>query len=159
MEEICLIYFGGKPDSRQVKKSNEEVKRQIKPLLENYKIRPLDELRSTINDKNKDLMELRYLIESNITKILDNCGYGKQRFRSLANGIRLLEQENLLDKNAVNLIREVIHLCNKAIHGNIITQREHTFVMEISNNLLIILQKALEDSKLGRNLAKPGDFF
>ncbi|MBD3202736.1 hypothetical protein GF327_00445 [Candidatus Woesearchaeota archaeon] len=102
---------------------------------------------SRIDSKNVDLMRIRYLIEDKTIKLLEFMNYPRKTYRSLANSLKLLEHSEVFDKQSTHLIREVVHICNKAIHANKITQNEHAFVMDVSEKILILLEETLKEAK------------
>ena len=94
-----------------------------------------------IDKKNLILMEIRYLLEKKIRLLLEIIDVPNKEFRSLANSIELLRRSEMFDYNTIHLLKEVIHKCNKAIHGITVTQKEYDFAIEMGEKMLYLLEE------------------
>jgi len=154
------VYFTNKPDVSQVKKASQIVKSDVetKELLKRNVIKNLSELKMEINSKNKDLMDLRYLMELKVNEILDNLGYTKRRY-PLSKSINILFNYRLIDSNTISLFKEIIYTCNSAVHGESISEKEYKFAMDVGDSLILSLQKAKKNSEDFRNVQPTEDGF
>lgn len=104
-----------------------------------------------INNDNVDLFKVRFLIEQNINKIMDLLGLGNYN-RKMYESINIISSNyivmDILNKDELillssNYFSDLITICNRAVHGEIISDKYYDFVMTSWKKYKIIFNKII----------------
>lgn len=129
--------------SNEVKKIEKEVKELPKPEegYPYYKIQHVsDKIHLVLeSDHILALANLRIEIEKLLNKILTLRQKKYQNKLSVGHIVQILEKENLVNKSVLGPIKEVISLCNRAIHGEEVREEDAYSIIETGLDLLDIL--------------------
>lgn len=106
-----------------------------------YKIQYIsDKIHSVLeSDHILALAKLRIEIEKLLSKILILKEKKYQNKLSVGSIIRILEKENSINKSVLEPIKEVISLCNRAIHGVDVREEDAYSIIKTGLDLLDIL--------------------
>lgn len=55
--------------------------------------------------------------------------------------IRTLLKDNILNTNIYNPLREILAICNYAIHGEKVSDNQVSFIKDYANELILYLQQ------------------
>lgn len=93
-------------------------------------------------DKDVYLFKVRLSIEKAVNELYESAGYDNDRTKmSLAYRTEWLARHEVLDRTTANLVREVIMIANRGVHGEIVSDAYIDFVRkvypEIKNKLKI----------------------
>lgn len=100
-----------------------------------------------VPDENLDLFKIRYTIEQQLKRIWfsrfgDHPTVGFQiRYQPITNMIRELRNFALIDTNFYDILKEILSICNYAIHGNDLTEKQISFVKKHANQVIKYLYK------------------
>lgn len=121
------------------KKIEENIPKQEQKNLKSN----IDKQLNSITHRNLELVKIRYLIEKTINLILEKRNIPKKTYRPLSSSIDILIAQEILDKNTMLLLKNIIHICNKAIHDNNITDAEYNYVIDVSEKTVALLEDEL----------------
>lgn len=153
IKKIKFGDFEAEIDSQEVKKLKEDVERKIAENVdrEEEKTNPITyEITNKIynlveNDPVLALAKLRIEIEKVISRLHNRVGpkqvslYPTKRFVPLGKMLNDLSKTEFLPKNISNNLNEIIHICNRAVHGEEIKQSDAKAVVETGVSLLDLI--------------------
>lgn len=79
-----------------------------------------------ISDENIYLFQVRLALEKQLSALCNMFQYGERR--SLYSMMQILVQHEVIDRNVVRLLREIINITNRGVHGEIIDDDYMDFV-------------------------------
>ncbi len=122
---------------RRIEKEVENLP-ELQKGTEFYEIKNIsDEILSILEiDHVLALSKLRIELEKILNKILISKKTNCQSKISIGQTLRIFEKENLINKSYLGPIREVIHLCNRAIHGEDIKEKDADTIIYTGLDLL-----------------------
>ena len=143
---ITKIRFGdfeAEIDPKEIQKIKDEVSAQV---TDSNKSGETPEIESTINairelvnsDPILALAKLRIELEKVLNKLFRMTHTGNQQRRPMSAGqlVNSLSTTEVLPKNIAQSVRQVISICNRAIHGEEIRQEDAKSVVEVGTSLL-----------------------
>lgn len=141
LKKIKWGEFEAEIEPKEVKK----VEREIKNLPESKKVEIIpygirnisNGVRSVLeSDHILALAKLRIELEKLLNKILTVKEKQYTNKLGVWHIARILEKENIIDKSYIGPIKEVINLCNRAIHGEEIREKDAYSIVELGLDLL-----------------------
>lgn len=132
--------FEAEINSEEVTKVEKEIKKLPEIKKEVYLYPEDRQISEEINlvlesDHILALAKLRIELEKILNQILSKVKDAPKKL-SIGQLVRILEKDKLLDGSHISPIREVIDLCNRAIHGEEVKERDARLIVEIGLNLL-----------------------
>lgn len=126
---------------KKIEKEVNEIEKEENKGVSGDKNNIIDEMYAILeNDHILALAKLRMELE----KILNKIVFTKEKSLNVRRGqfaqLRYIEKNNLLDKKYIAPIKDVLSICNRAIHGEDVSKRTAENIVEIGSNLLNQLQ-------------------
>lgn len=123
------------PESK-LRDIEEKIKQEITPELKHNSKIDLD-----IPDANLLLFKVRYNIEIELRRIWEKYYPKSNKPIPLMEIIRTLLKNNILNTNIYNPLREILAICNYAIHGEKVSDNQVSFIKDYANELILYLQQ------------------
>jgi len=146
-----IVLFGyGKPDKREIKRSEQIIDKEIEKISSEKKESiesKVHNIYENVDDVTNDLFKVRFLIEQKVNNLLNFMNVRTDNMRPLSASLKLLENSGTYNKNLTNLIKEIVYICNKAVHGRKISPNDYDYVMTISKKVLFMLEETRQDAK------------
>lgn len=79
-----------------------------------------------VSDKNVYLFQVRLSLEKQLSALCNMFQYGERR--SMYSMMQMLLQHEVIDRNTVGLLREIINIANRGVHGEIVDDDYIDFV-------------------------------
>lgn len=79
-----------------------------------------------VSDKNIYLFQVRLALEKQLSALCNIFQYGERR--SMYSMMQMLVQHEVIDRNTVGLLREIINIANRGVHGEIVDDDYIDFV-------------------------------
>ncbi len=79
-----------------------------------------------VSDKNIYLFQVRLALEKQLSALCNMFQYGERR--SMYSMMQMLVQHEVIDRNTVGLLREIINIANRGVHGEIVDDDYIDFV-------------------------------
>jgi hypothetical protein len=133
--------FEAEIDPKEVDKIKNEIEGQDSPSRDDYEKKPeifnvIDSiLELAENDTVLALAKLRIEIEKIVTRFHEKIEK-KSRFRPMGRMIAELSKEGLIQQSALGPLKEVISICNRAVHGETIRDTDAMTITDIGTRLL-----------------------
>lgn len=135
--------YGPPPPDSKLPELEEEIDRIVKAKLEEHGVvigQPLVS-RIDVPEDNLTMFKVRYNIETQLRRIWEDRFDEKefdQRFRRqpIMRIIQDLTKYEIIDNNFYGILREILSICNYAIHGEEVTDNQVNFV---SKNAKVVL--------------------
>lgn len=135
--------YGPPPPDSKLPELEEEIDRIVKSKLQEHGVIIDKPLASSIDvlEDNITMFKVRYNIETQLRRIWENRfdeKYFDQRFRyqSIMRIIQDLTKYEIIDNKFYVILREILSICNYAIHGKEVTDNQVNFV---SKNAKVVL--------------------
>jgi cytidylate kinase len=135
--------YGPPPPDSKLPELEEEIDRIVKAKLQEHGVIIDQPLASRIDvpEDNLTMFKVRYNIETQLRRIWENRFDEKafdQRFRHqpIMRIIQDLTKYEIIDNNFYGILREILSICNYAIHGEQVTDNQVNFV---SKNAKVVL--------------------
>lgn len=92
-------------------------------------------------DENLELFKVRYNLEKQVRRIWEGRFFNEEFFsRSRRQPVLRIIQDlvkyEVIDNNFYNILREILSICNYAIHGESVTDKQISFVKKNSPQVL-----------------------
>lgn len=149
LKKIKFGDFEAEIEPEEVKKIEKEVKKIEKEEsreVSRDKSNIIDEMYSILeNDHILALAKLRMELEKILNKIASTKEKKINTKKSQFVQLRFIEKNNLLDKKYIAPIKDVLAICNRAIHGEDVSRDTAENIVEIGSNLISQLQYELSD--------------
>lgn len=115
-----------------------KIKTEISPELKSYHlIKELNE----IPDNNLLLFKVRYNIETELRRIWKEHYPKRDKLLSIIEITHDLLKENILNNILYNPLREIIAICNYAIHGEKVSDNQMKFIRNYANEVILYLKQ------------------
>lgn len=141
--------FGPPPPDNKLPELETEIDRIVKAKLKEHNIKSTTHLHSRIDvpDNNLQLFKVRYNIETHLRRIWEErFAKGemddKYKYQSIMKIIQDLTKFEIIDGNFYGILREILSICNYAIHGENVTDNQMTFVIKNAKQVLDYLSQA-----------------
>lgn len=119
-----------------------KVKTEVKASLNVVKSKALDNARKLLDsDPVLALAALRIEIEKNIKTIAKQLDLPIKEKQSIAAIIANLKSKEIFSHKQVLILRKIIQMCNKAIHGALISRGEAKEIISLTEKFYRILEK------------------
>ena len=140
--------FGPPPPDNKLPELEKEIDRIVSEKLEKIGAPPELKLKGRIHvpDNNILMFKVRYNIENELRRIweqrfLDNENEINRRYQPVIKIIQDLTKYELIDKNFYYILKEIISICNYAIHGEKVTDKQVKFVSKNAKQVLDYLRQ------------------
>jgi hypothetical protein len=153
IKKIKIGDFEAEIDPNEVQK----IKEQVSRVTDSDKPSPLPEIESVVqalkqlveSDPVLALAKLRLEIEKHLNRIYraTRKGESHDRFLTVGKLAHILSSEELLPKDVARTTRELVALCNRAMHGEDIRQEDARIIVESGTFLLYQLTQHLNEYK------------
>lgn len=137
--------FGPPPEDQEIPKLDAKVEKILKAKLKEYNLEDI-EASAPLNVPQDNLMmfQVRYNIENELRRIwinnFDTFEYvPTNRKVPLFQVLRDLTESKIIDKQLFYILREIISVCNYAIHGEEISHSQTDFVKKNAEEIIHIL--------------------
>jgi hypothetical protein len=135
--------YGPPPPDSKLPELEEEIDRIVKAKLQEHGVIIDQPLASRIDvpDDNLTMFKVRYNIETQLRRIWENRFDEKafdprSRHQPIMRIIQDLTKFEIIDNNFYGILREILSICNYAIHGVEVTDKQVSFV---SKNAKVVL--------------------
>lgn len=142
--------YGPPPPDNKLPELEEEIDRIVKAKLQENGVIIDQRLTSRIDvpEDNLTMFKVRYNIETQLRRIWENRFYEKSYDQRINHQptmriIQDLTKYEIIDNNFYGILREILSICNYAIHGEQVTDNQVSFV---SKNAKFVLDY-LRDTK------------
>jgi len=136
--------FGPPPTDEEIPELDAKVDRILKEKLKDYNLE-LDgkpKIKVDIPDSNLMMFKVRYRIEQELRRIwIKNIDNIENRKKPLTIIIRELTDNRIIDKQLYYILREVLSVCNYAIHGEKVSQNQVDFVEKNAEEIIDFLSR------------------
>jgi len=139
--------FGPPPPDNKLPELETEIDRIVSDKLKQHGVKVDTDLHELINvpDNNLQLFKVRYSIETEVRRIWEQRFFNEKdnyrRHLTISKIIDDLTKYDLLDKNFYGILREILSICNYAIHGEKVTHKQVSFVTNNANQILEYLKE------------------
>ncbi|AXJ02493.1 hypothetical protein CYPRO_3260 [Cyclonatronum proteinivorum] len=135
--------YGPPPPDSKLPELEDEIDRMVKARLQEHGVIIDQQLTSRIDvpEDNLTMFKVRYNIETQLRRIWENRFdenvFDQQlRHQPIMRLIQDLTKYQIIDNNFHGILREILSICNYAIHGEQVTDKQVSFV---SNNAKFVL--------------------
>ncbi len=125
-----------------------EIDRILKEKLKFHNVNSDYPTNSNIDVPNNNLQmfKVRFNVETQLRRIWENRFQngefeGKNKHQPLTRVIEDLTRFEIMDRNFYGILREILSICNYAIHGENVTDKQATFVINNANQILDYLRQ------------------
>jgi hypothetical protein len=140
--------YGPPPPDSKLPELEEKIDRIIKAKLQDHGVIIEQPLASSFDvpEDNLTMFKIRYNIETQLRRIWENR-FDVQAFdqpfkhQSIMRIIQDLTKYEILDNNFYQILKEILSICNYAIHGEAVTDNQVNFV---SKNAKVVLDYLTE---------------
>ena len=135
--------YGPPPPDSKLPELEEEIDRIVKAKLQEHGViidQPLPS-RIDVPEDNLTMFKVRYNIETQLRRIWENrfdeMAFDQRiRHQPIMRIIQDLTKYEIIDNNFYGILREILSICNYAIHGEQVTENQVSFV---SKNAKLVL--------------------
>ena len=133
------------PDNR-LPEFKDEIDRLVMSLRKDTTAEPGSSYKIEVPTNNIKLFEIRYGVEREIKRIWQERFGNEKTDRSphhppVYKILQDLKQNELIDDNLYGILKEIFAICNYAIHGEIVTENQVSFITQNANKVLYYLSK------------------
>lgn len=135
--------YGPPPPDNKLPELENEIDRIIKAKLHEHGLSADRTVASRIDvpDGNLQLFKVRYNIETQLRRIWEQRFDGsdfdqRQRYQPIIKIIQELTKFEIIDNNFYGVLREILSICNYAIHGENVTDNQVKFVTKNAKQVL-----------------------
>lgn len=140
--------YGPPPPDNKLPELESEIDRIVKAKLKEHGVsidKPLTS-RIDVPDDNLQLFKVRYNIETQLRRIweqrFDGSDFDQRlRHQPVIKIIQELTKYEIIDNNFYGILREILSICNYAIHGENVTDNQVTFVTKNAKQVLDYLSQ------------------
>lgn len=135
--------FGPPPKDEEIPELDAQIDRIVKKALKEFKV---DEVTSAeysieVPSENLKLFQIRYNIEQELRRIwMMNIDNGRFSTKPLSLIVKELSENKLIEKQLYYILREVLSVCNYAIHGEKVSKSQVDFVIKNAHEIIDLLR-------------------
>jgi len=136
--------FGPPPTDDEIPELDARVDRILKEKLKDYYLDAGDQNNTSIEVPKANLLmfQIRYRIEQELRRIwMKNFDDTQNRKRSLTWILRELTDNRVIDKQVYYVLREVLSVCNYAVHGEKVSQSQVDLVEKNVEEIIDLLAR------------------
>jgi hypothetical protein len=140
--------YGPPPPDSKLPELEEKIDRIIKAKLQDHGVIIEQPLASSFDvpEDNLTMFKIRYNIETQLRRIWENrfdvqAFYQPFKHQPIMRIIQDLTKYEILDNNFYQILKEILSICNYAIHGEAVTDNQVNFV---SKNAKVVLDYLTE---------------
>lgn len=137
--------YGPPPPDSKIPELESEIERVLKSKLQEHGISVDNDDILNVPNNNLKLFKVRYKIETELRRIWEqrfmneDIEYNKRRQPLLRNVQDLIEYQ-IIGKDFYGILREILSICNYAIHGEKVSDKQVDFVVNNANEILSYLK-------------------
>jgi hypothetical protein len=140
--------YGPPPPDNKLPELEKEIDRIVKSKLKEHGIDVGEAIKETLEvpNDNLQLFKVRFSIEKRLRTIWEGRFENQQfdsryRHQPIIKIIQDLSKFEIIDNNFQGVLREILSICNYAIHGEEVTENQFKFVMKNSKQVLEYLNQ------------------
>ena len=140
--------FGPPPPDNKLPELELEIDRIVSAKLEELGVQPETKLASRIDvpENNLLMFQVRYNIENELRRIWEQRFINKEpepkrKHQPVIKIIQDLTKYEIIDKNFYSILKEILSICNYAIHGESVTENQVAFVSKNARQVLDYLRQ------------------
>ena len=140
--------YGPPPPDNKLPEIEIEIERILKAKLKEHGLTTKNHIDSSMDvpGDNVELFKVRYNIETQIRRIwaqrFDRSDFEqRQQHQPVIKIIQELTTFEIIDNNFYDVLREILSICNYAIHGKTVTSKQVHFVIKNAKPVLDYLSK------------------
>jgi hypothetical protein len=126
--------FGPPPPDEKLPELEREIERIVKSKLAEHGVKvSMENDQLDVPKDNLEMFKVRYNIESELRRIWekrfqDKSDFERTRHQPVTKIINDLTKFEIINGNFYGILREILSICNYAIHGEALTDKQITFV-------------------------------
>ena len=135
--------YGPPPPDNKLPELQAEIERIISVKLKEHGVTRESDIAGRIEVPNDNLLmfQVRFNIEKQLTRIweqrFESKEYdGRLKYQSVTKIIQDLTKYEIIDGNFYGILREILSICNYAIHGEAVTENQVAFVSKNAKQIL-----------------------
>lgn len=140
--------FGPPPPDNKLPELENEIDRIVKAKLREHgvSIAPSLTIQADVPENNLQMFKIRYNIENELRRIWQNRFENDEpndrwKYQSVMKIIQDLTKFEIIDNNFYHILREILSICNYAIHGENVTDNQVSFVKKNAKQVLEYLSQ------------------
>jgi hypothetical protein len=139
--------YGPPPPDNKLPELEKEIDRIVKGKLKEHGIVVDDiDVKVDVPSENVQLFKVRFNIEKRIREIWEQRfkneeNYSRLRHQPINKIIQDLTRFEIIDGNFYGILREILSICNYAIHGESVTDSQVKFVMKNAKQVIEYLNQ------------------
>ena len=134
--------FGPPPTDEEIPELDAKVDRILKEKLKDYNLNEKPKVRIDVPKDNMMMFQVRFRIEQELRRIwYQNFDDTQNRKKPLNIIIRELTDNRVIDKQVYYILREILSVCNYAIHGEKVSQSQIDFVEKNAEEIIDFLTR------------------
>ncbi|UTB32033.1 MAG: hypothetical protein NKF70_11090 [Methanobacterium sp. ERen5] len=141
VNQNSIINVGQVPSDQELPKIEKKINNTIEnnPAYTEFE-NETGSLITEVSDDIKFLFTIRYLIEKEIREIYQLTSFVEDSRHNSIKILKELKQNEIIPPYLANAIREVITVCNPAIHGEDVSKVQINFVKELAPKIIHLLR-------------------
>lgn len=135
--------FGPPPPDTKLPELQDEIERILSAKLKEHGVKQEVKIAGRIDVPNDNLLmfQVRYNIEKQLRRIWEQRFEGNnldlnRRHQSVTRIIQDLTKFEIIDGNFYDVLKEILSICNYAIHGEVVTKNQVAFVTKNAKQIL-----------------------
>lgn len=134
--------FGPPPTDEEIPELGIKVERILKEVLKDYNLDEKSKVRVDVPKDNLMMFQVRFRIEQELRRIwIKNFDDIKNRKKPLNIIIGELAENHIIDKKVYYILRDILSVCNYAIHGEKVSQSQIDFVKKNEEEIIGFLTR------------------
>lgn len=136
--------FGPPPPDNKIPELESEIERIIKDKIGNLTSENSDSINNTdVPQNNIEMFKVRFNIEKELRRIWEDRFFATDsslRHLPVTRIMSELEKRNIIENNLTGILREILSICNYAIHGEKVSPNQLEFVKSNGGEIIEILK-------------------
>jgi len=120
--------------------TKDELSELQRHIRKDHATQSTDDQDFVVSDKNIYLFQVRLALEKQLSALCNMFQYGERR--SMYSMVQMLHQHEVIDRNTIGLLREIINIANRGVHGEIVDDDYIDFVKKAHPIVKKTLDKA-----------------
>lgn len=134
--------FGKPPTDDEIPELDAKVDQILKEKLKEYNLEGKSKVKIDVPKDNMLMFQVRFRIEQELRRIWTrNFDENENRKKPLTIIIRELTDSRIIDKQIFYILREILSVCNYAIHGEKVSESQVDFVEKNAEEVIDILTR------------------
>lgn len=137
--------YGPPPPDNKLPELENEIDRVLKSKLKEHGITVEEQDLLNVPNNNLKLFKVRYNIENELRRIWEQRFANEdtefnRRKQPILRNIQELVEYRIIDKEIYHILREILSICNYAIHGEKVSDKQVDFAINNGNEILSYLK-------------------